>query len=944
MRRALIAALSVMLLGLAMPVVPVLAASSAKVVVIVGPVGSSTAHYKDDADQVVAEAKRYTPNVVKVYTPNATWAKVKAAVQGANILVYLGHGNGWPSIYPPFQTTTKNGLGLDPGTGADSTRTVYYGEDYLRSSIRLAPNAVVLLYHLCYASGNTEPGLAVGSFADARLRIDNFGAGFIGAGARAVFAEGHPSHPVVSTVRQLFTTNRSMAEVFRAAPTYHAHVLGPYASQRTPGLRFLMDPDASAPSGFYRSLIGDLDLTAHDVVAPAVPRTDADPADFVVPGAAEVAAADGAGLFATADAASAPDAIPGSTLAVGTRLRVTEEAPPAADGTRILGVGVLGGSARGFVRAAALVPRDSTPVTAWTLDESPAWLSPNADNVSDELVVTTRLSETAAAAFTVRNAAGTTVKTLSMTADIARFAWDLRTSAGAPVPDGNYTWSMRAADTWANGAITRSGTFTVDGTAPVTTATPVATEGASGWLVSPTSITLAAHDAASGVKTISWRLNGGASTTYASPATVAENGTQLFEYRAVDKAGIKEAWKALTLRIDTRAPVITLGLAGTAGLAAGTWRGPVTVTPSIRDAASGVAASGISIDGGTTTHLGTGPVVIEGEGPHTMTVTSRDAAGNRGTVTTDLVIDTTAPVLEVAAAGDTLPTVTPNGDGSLESVTLPFTVSEPGTVTAAVADAAGSVVRTITTRVASGAGGIAWDGRTATGAPLADGRYVVTLTPVDAAGNPGAPVTTAVDAYSALKTLTRSPVNFFPQDGDALATKTTAAFSLLVPATVTVRVLDRAGNLVRAGLTDKALPAGPARWAWNGKTDAGAYAPRGIYRIVVTATNGTQAASQRVSVAADAFRLATTVTAATRGKRFTLTAVSAEPLSATPKVVVRQPGLAPWTITMTKRTSTTWVAVVTPRKGGTAGTLSLTVKARDRKGGTNASVVRLPLR
>ena len=78
------------------------------------------------------------------------------------MFVYLGHGNGWPSIYPPFQTLTKDGLGLDPSSGADGSKHVYYGEDYIRDNIRFAPNAVVLLYHLCYASGNTEPGLAAG--------------------------------------------------------------------------------------------------------------------------------------------------------------------------------------------------------------------------------------------------------------------------------------------------------------------------------------------------------------------------------------------------------------------------------------------------------------------------------------------------------------------------------------------------------------------------------------------------------------------------------------------------------------------------------------------------------------------------------------------------------------------------------------------------------------
>ena len=252
--------------------------------------------------------------MVRIYTPNATWARVKAAAQGANVLVYLGHGNGWPSIYGPFQTVTKDGLGLDPGSGADSTRTVYYGEDFIRKDILLAPNAVVLLYHLCYASGNTEPGLAAGTFSEARQRVDNYGAGFIGAGARAVFAEGHPAHPATYLIRRLFTTNQTMESLFRGGPTAHGNVLGPYDSQRTPGLQFLMDPDTAAPSGFYRSLIGDGALTASEVVASKLVRTDAI-RGAVVPGAAEVAAAGGA-AFATAEAAADPGKL--RALAAGT--------------------------------------------------------------------------------------------------------------------------------------------------------------------------------------------------------------------------------------------------------------------------------------------------------------------------------------------------------------------------------------------------------------------------------------------------------------------------------------------------------------------------------------------------------------------------------------------------------------------------------------------------
>ncbi len=948
MRRALTAALVLLLIVIAIPATPAAAASTSavKVVIVVGPVGASTAHYKADAAAVATEARRYTSNVVTLSTPNATWSRVKAAVQGASILVYLGHGNGWPSVYPPFQTLTKDGLGLDPSSGADGTRTVYYGESYIQANIRLAPNAVVILYHLCYASGNTEPGLATGTFADARLRVDNYGAGFIGAGARAVFAEGHPSHPATDYIRQLFTTGRTMDQVFRAAPSHHDHVRGPYDSQRTPGLRFEMDPDTTTPSGFYRSVVGDLGLTANVVTGTVPSSTGTSPADFVVPGAAEVTSATGGARFATAEAAADPDAVPASTLAKGTRLRLTAEAAPMAGGTRIFRVAVIGGTATGFVRAAALAPRDSTGPAAWTLDQAPL-LSPNADGVNDAMVVAARVSEVAAVSLVVRNAAGTTVRSVSLSGDIVRFTWDLRTSAGSLVPDGEYRWTLRASDSWGNATATRTGVFTVDHTSPVTKASTASTAGQGGWKVTPVTVTLSATDAVSGVRSISWRVNGGTAHTYAGPFVVATNGSPRVEYRATDRAGVREAWHAVTLKIDTVPPAITIPLKGTAGAAAGTWRGPVSMAPTVSDASSGVAAKTISVDGAPAVAVGKTPVVVKGDGPHAVTVAARDAAGNTRTATVDFIIDTVAPVLAlppVDGAGPAIATVTPNGDGSGETVAIPYSVSEAATVTAVVSDAAGTAVRRIAGVVQPGARQVTWDGRTAAGVAVPDGRYTVTLTAVDPAGNAGLPVSTKVDVYAALARVTRTPSLFFPQDGDRLATKSTVSFRLLTPATVSLDIVDASGAVVRSAWTDRALPAGAVSWAWNGKLADGAWARRGTYRFVVRATNGNQVAVASVAVLADAFRVVASTASPLRGSSFTITAVTAERLSTTPRVTVRQPGRAAWKVAMTKVSSNTWKATIRPKTGGSAGTMSLTVGAKDINGGSNATVIRLPLR
>ena len=52
--------------------------------------------------------------MVRVFSPNATYAAARAAVNGANIIVYIGHGSGYPNPYSgTLQTAWNNGWGLN---------------------------------------------------------------------------------------------------------------------------------------------------------------------------------------------------------------------------------------------------------------------------------------------------------------------------------------------------------------------------------------------------------------------------------------------------------------------------------------------------------------------------------------------------------------------------------------------------------------------------------------------------------------------------------------------------------------------------------------------------------------------------------------------------------------------------------------------------------------
>jgi hypothetical protein len=236
----------------------VAAAAGKKVVIVVGPTGSSTANYIYNAKLLASQARSYGATVYEVYSPNATWAKVKSVAQGANVLIYLGHGNGWPSPYGPFQRYTKDGLGLNATAGNGNSNVKYWGEYYVDLYLNLAPNAVVILNRLCYASGNSEWGAANPTKSVAIQRVDNFGAGFLRANAKAVFAEGIGSASYI--LYGLFKTSRTMTQIFwSASNATHTYSFG-FTSVRTPSYKALMDP--SAPSRYYRSVIGSLGMTA----------------------------------------------------------------------------------------------------------------------------------------------------------------------------------------------------------------------------------------------------------------------------------------------------------------------------------------------------------------------------------------------------------------------------------------------------------------------------------------------------------------------------------------------------------------------------------------------------------------------------------------------------------------------------------------------------------
>ena len=236
-----------------------------KAVFIVGPTHDLTDSNLQEAETLAQVAESYGMDVRRVFHPNATWDNVMANVQGANLVVYMGHGYGWPSPYPPFREKYQDGIGINEYEGGPMTDPDYYGGKLIRENWHLAPNAIVLLNHLCYAAGDGEPGMAIPSWDIARQRVDNMAAGYLTAGARAVFA--YSIQRYIKTLGLLFTTNETIDDIFKtpgAHPRAYYGWIGAdpryFDSVRVPGARNLLDPDPA--DGFLRAVSGDLTMTA----------------------------------------------------------------------------------------------------------------------------------------------------------------------------------------------------------------------------------------------------------------------------------------------------------------------------------------------------------------------------------------------------------------------------------------------------------------------------------------------------------------------------------------------------------------------------------------------------------------------------------------------------------------------------------------------------------
>ncbi len=289
-------------------------AAAKKVAIIVGPTGAQTDSYRSSADAVASAATAAGATVVKVYSPNATWANVKNAVNGADIVVYMGHGSGYPNPYNATETTWKtNGWGLNRTTtngDADSwsSTMVYCGERALLGTltsadgdswkycggttntdgITPAPGFAMIYAHACYTAGAGEPGEAAQPESTYLARAKNYSYPPLLLGAGAYFATTSEQTRLVSAI--LTSPGTSYGDIFRSTRAFSATALRTFAHTDVAGASIWLQND-----GYHDAFAGDPNRTPSGAIVPRVVTR--------YPGAGSVNAATSAIVTATFDQA-----------------------------------------------------------------------------------------------------------------------------------------------------------------------------------------------------------------------------------------------------------------------------------------------------------------------------------------------------------------------------------------------------------------------------------------------------------------------------------------------------------------------------------------------------------------------------------------------------------------------------------------------------------------
>jgi MYXO-CTERM domain-containing protein len=331
-----------------------------------------------------------------------------------------------------------------------------------------------------------------------------------------------------------------------------------------------------------------------------------------------------------------------------------------------------------------------------------------------------------------------------------------------PLAEGPHTVMATASDDAGNTA-SDSNTFTVDLTAPAVAVTTPA-EGSSTNDTTP-AYSGTVEAGATVVITVDGVVLGNATVTGTTwtftPTVPLLEGPHTVMATATDDAG-NTASDSNDFTVDVTAPTVavtTPAEGSSTNDTTPTYSGTVEAGATVVITVDGTVLGNATVTGNTWTFTPTVPLA---EGPHTVTATATDTAGNSASDSNDFIVDTLAPAVEVTtpAEGSSTNDSTPAYSGTVEA----------GATVVIMVDGVVLGNATVT--------GTTW-AFTPT-VPLAEGSHTVTATATDVAGN------SASDSNTFTVDLTAPAVSVTTPAEGSSTNDTTPAYSGTVEAGATV--------------------------------------------------------------------------------------------------------------------------------------------------------------
>lgn len=140
-----------------------------KAIFIVGPVEESTKEFIDEQKKNAKYLKSLGIQVIEFYHPNAKWKDIVKASEGANILVYAGHG----------------GVAVFCVTGQ-----VVEG-DVIQRDLKLHKNAIVIFNHACESAGSSLVDTKDIGQVEAFRRVGDYAKPFIESNVSVYYANNY---------------------------------------------------------------------------------------------------------------------------------------------------------------------------------------------------------------------------------------------------------------------------------------------------------------------------------------------------------------------------------------------------------------------------------------------------------------------------------------------------------------------------------------------------------------------------------------------------------------------------------------------------------------------------------------------------------------------------------------------------------------------------------